>query len=81
MLNRFKANGKLKTPVNAYRTHGSEFLVYVTDFTKLVKWDDVYGNRIAILTVSPTRHFEDALKELMTAQGLDKEYTLVKVAV
>jgi hypothetical protein len=78
MLEIFKKNGKMKAPVKAYRTHGSEFLIYVTDFT-VDGWDDIYSSRIAILTVRPQhpQKVGNDLKKLMHSEGLDAEYNLV----
>jgi hypothetical protein len=82
MLTIFKEDGTFKTPVWGYRSHGSEFLIYVTDFTA-AKWEDIYVHRIAILTVRPQhpREMMLELRDLMIAEGLDAEYKLIGVTV
>jgi hypothetical protein len=64
MLDLFKENGKFKKPAMAYRTHGSEFLIYESDFGKF-KWEDLYANRLCILNVRPTKNIHQDLQNLL----------------
>lgn len=76
----FKDSGKAKIPVKAYRTHGSEFLVYVTDFTR-EKWEDIYKERLAIFTVPPNGKIKENLEKLMQEGGFNEHYNLVEVFI
>jgi hypothetical protein len=78
MLSIVTSDGRFKKPAMAYRTHGSEFLVYETDFGKF-KWEDLYANRVCILNVKPTRHVHEDLQSLLDKNYSD--YILVSVII
>lgn len=79
MLSLFTYAGQFKTPVMAYRSHGSEFLVYTTDFES-VTWKDIYSHRLCILTVRPTKAIQQDLQDLLELNGYNN-YILVGVSV
>lgn len=79
MLSIVKSDGRFKTPVSAYRTHGSEFLIYETTFDTF-RWEDLYSNRICILNVKPTKHIHKDLQNLLDS-GHFYDYVLVSVII
>lgn len=80
MLRICRSDGKFKKPVVAVRSHGSEFLVYVTDFTT-ADWDDVYKNRVAIITVAPSVNWKTDIQNMIDYEGLSINYVLVGTVI
>jgi hypothetical protein len=52
MLRLFNSNGDLKIPLKAFRTHGNEFLIYVTDFG-VEGWKEMINSRVCMCYSSP----------------------------
>jgi hypothetical protein len=78
MLNLFRNSGKFKTPVKAYRTHGSEFMLYETDFGDF-KWEDMFANRICIVCAPPSSRVQQHLQVLLDDEF--QGYIIVDVQV
>lgn len=80
MLNLFSRTGHFKIPVKAYRSHGNEFLICVTDFSSKTKWEDIYADRICILNTRPTKSIVQDLQYLLELNGY-VDVILVEVVV
>lgn len=80
MLDLLAHTGKFKIPVKAFRTHASEFVIYVTDFPVQTKWEDIYSSKVCMLNVRPTKRIVEDLKYLLELHGYHN-YLLVEVTV
>ena len=64
MLRIINSQGKLKIPVKAYRSHGSEFIIYETSFGQ-EKWEDIFSSRLCILSAAPSSKLKERIRELL----------------
>lgn len=81
MLAILRKNGTLKTPVKAYNSHRSEFLIYRCDFSEAPKWEDIFAERIGLFHVKPQK-IEGIIEDLnysLEEEGFSEEYVLVGV--
>jgi hypothetical protein len=81
VLSIFNPDGEFKIAIRAYRTHGSEFLLYVWDLEKTTKWEDVFEHRLAIFNVRPTKNIREDLEGLMRGNGMYNTYYLADIII